>query len=94
MLVSFDHVVLNLTFNSLQIGGEEEVSLCVGDGGAPLVCSATSSPKNFYQAGILVGGVGCGVKDVPSLFVNVSKYRDWIEAKFLQLGLNNSSHVL
>jgi secreted trypsin-like serine protease len=40
-----------------------------GDGGGPLVCSTSSKSEHYYQAGIVVGGVGCGAKDVPGFYM-------------------------
>lgn len=74
-------------------GGEKGISFCTGDGGSPLACSIPSNPAHFYQAGVAVGGVGCGSEGVPSLLVDVSKYRDWIDRKLCGLGIDASSYT-
>lgn len=65
-------------------GGEENVDACTGDGGAPLVCAADGS--RYYQAGIVAWGIGCGQKDVPGAYTDVSKFVDWIRNKMAALG--------
>ena len=68
--------------------------MCTGDGGGPLVCEIPSSAGHFYQAGIIVGGIGCGAKDVPGFYLDVAKYRDWIDKKVLQLDFDASSYTI
>lgn len=74
-------------------GGEEGNDVCTGDGGSPLVCSIESDPDYYYQAGIVVGGIGCGMKDVPGFYADVSKYRDWIDEKIISLELETTSYT-
>lgn len=73
-------------------GGEDGIGVCAGDEGSPLVCSIASHPDHYYQAGIVVGGVKCGKINVPSLFADVSKYRNWIGVKLLRLGIHTESY--
>lgn len=75
------------------IGGEEGKDLCTGDGGSPLVCEIISDPNHYYQAGIVAGGIACGEKDIPGLYVDVSKYRDWIDGTIQGLGFNTTSYT-
>lgn len=65
-------------------GGEENVDACTGDGGAPLVCAADGS--RYYQAGIVAWGIGCGQKNIPGAYTDVSKFVDWIRTKMVALG--------
>lgn len=74
-------------------GGEKGVGLCSGDGGSPLVCSISSNPEYYFQAGVAVGGMGCGIENVPSLLVDVSKYREWIDLKLCGIGIGSSSYT-
>lgn len=67
--------------------------MCTGDGGSPLVCSIDSDPEHYYQAGMVVGGVGCGEKDVPGFYADISKYRDWIDNKLRGIGIDSESYT-
>lgn len=49
-----------------------------GDGGGPLVCKAPTG--EFYLAGIVSWGLGCGESGVPGMYVDVPKYVDWIQS--------------
>ncbi|KAJ6648955.1 Phenoloxidase-activating factor 2 [Pseudolycoriella hygida] len=51
---------------------------CKGDGGSPLVCYNVES-DSFYQAGIVSWGLGCGEKNIPAGYANVSALRLWID---------------
>jgi kallikrein len=62
-------------------GGEVDKDSCVGDGGSPLVCPIEGVENHYYQAGIVAWGIACGLEDVPGVYVNVAKYRGWIEEK-------------
>ncbi|MEP7316884.1 MAG: trypsin-like serine protease [Sphingomicrobium sp.] len=63
-------------------GGESTFS-CRGDSGGPLVRSYG------YDAEELVGltswSLGCGYKDIPSVYTDVTQYARWIEAARAQL---------
>lgn len=56
------------------------------------MCEIPSNPAHLYQAGIVVGGVGCGEKEVPGFYADVGFYRDWIDRKFVAEGLDSSSY--
>lgn len=75
------------------IGGEEGRDVCTGDGGSPLMCSIEDNSKYFYQAGIVVAGIGCGQKSVPAIYTDVSKFRDWIDEKMTLLELGSNSYT-
>ncbi|KAB7498852.1 Serine proteinase stubble, partial [Armadillidium nasatum] len=59
-------------------GGEEGKDTCKGDGGGPLVCPTRYN--TFELAGIVSWGIGCGLKGVPGVYVNVPYYADWIKS--------------
>lgn len=69
-------------------GGEEGVDSCTGDGGSGLTCEIDSG--HYTLAGIVAAGVGCGLPDVPGVYVNVAKYREWIDEKMGLLQLETS----
>ncbi|KAJ7344489.1 hypothetical protein JRQ81_000439 [Phrynocephalus forsythii] len=61
---------------------------CTGDSGGPLVCPSEDS--SYYTLnGIISWGLGCGRKDYPGVYTNVSSYIDWISHHIY--GLNSSN---
>ena len=66
-------------------GGVVGKDVCKGDGGSPLVCPTRDDPMRYQQAGIVAWGIGCG-DNVPGVYVNVAKFRDWIDQ---QMAYNN-----
>lgn len=62
--------------NFICAGGEEGVDACKGDGGGPLACEVNGKYK---LAGVVAWGIGCGQKDVPGVYVAMSKYTHWID---------------
>ncbi|XP_076341051.1 transmembrane protease serine 9-like [Tachypleus tridentatus] len=67
--------VFILPASSFCAGGEKEHDACRGDGGGPLVCEA----DGYYElTGLVSWGFGCGRKDVPGVYVNVSSFVGWI----------------
>ncbi|KAJ0170060.1 hypothetical protein K1T71_014666 [Dendrolimus kikuchii] len=73
-------------------GGEEGKDLCTGDGGAPLACPM--GDDRFKLAGLVAWGIGCGGKDIPSVFAGVSNFRDMIDAKMNEWGYGVSSYTI
>ncbi|KAH8395626.1 hypothetical protein KR222_004027, partial [Zaprionus bogoriensis] len=59
-------------------GGVEFVDMCIGDGGAPLVCPIRGTPNRYYQAGIVAFGIGCGLRNMPAVYTNVAMLKPWI----------------
>ncbi|CAG0902167.1 unnamed protein product, partial [Darwinula stevensoni] len=74
--------------NSLCAGGELGQGVCKvrsrvwgrqgGDGGSPLVCLDPLTNR-YVQAGIVSWGIGCGERNIPGIYADVSKGSDWIE---------------
>lgn len=58
-------------------GGEFGKDACSGDGGSPLVCRAGNQ---FYVAGLVAWGIGCGATNIPGVYVNVLNFLDWINS--------------
>lgn len=57
------------------------------------MCSFPSSPDHYFLAGIVVGQIACGEKEVPGLFADITQYRQWISGKSKQLGISDDSFV-
>ncbi|XP_011693342.1 PREDICTED: transmembrane protease serine 9-like [Wasmannia auropunctata] len=66
-------------------GGETNRDTCRGDGGGPLVCQASTG--QFFQAGIVSWGIGCGASNVPAVYASVSQHRQWIDQQFATYGV-------
>jgi secreted trypsin-like serine protease len=49
-----------------------------GDGGSALVCEVNGQ---YYVAGMVAWGIGCGEKGVPGVYINVPSYMNWISQK-------------
>nr|XP_018901507.1 PREDICTED: trypsin-7-like [Bemisia tabaci] len=73
-------------------GGERGKDTCKGDGGSPLVCPIRSRPGYYAQAGIVAWGIGCGEDGTPGVYVNVAKFRNWIDNKIEQHHLDTSAY--
>lgn len=74
-------------------GGERGRDTCKGDGGSPLVCPALNAPGQYYQAGIVAWGIGCG-DSTPGVYVNVALFRNWIDEQMKLNHLTVQSYVL
>jgi len=61
--------------------GGEKKDTCLGDSGSPLVILLDKGLKGSVdiQVGISSFGKGCGLQNVPSVFVRVSGWEDWIK---------------
>lgn len=60
-------------------GGEPEKDTCKGDGGSPLVCPIPGKVNQYYHAGIVAWGIGCGENNTPGVYANVPLFRKWID---------------
>ncbi|CAG7732475.1 unnamed protein product, partial [Allacma fusca] len=60
-------------------GGLKNQDTCVGDGGGPLVCASTADPWRYVLAGVVSWGVNCGTYGIPGAYVDVTKFRAWID---------------
>lgn len=75
-------------------GGQEGFDTCKGDGGSPLVCPIIGTNTNqYYLAGVVSWGIGCGLNNIPGIYVKVSEFRNWIDETVTDKGLNISSYV-
>ncbi|CAK7293589.1 Serine protease 44 [Vulpes lagopus] len=62
-------------------GYQEEKGPCKGDSGGPLVCEFR---ETWVQVGIVSWGIGCGHKNSPIVYTDVSLYKDWISSHLNQ----------
>ncbi|XP_022659018.1 tryptase-like [Varroa jacobsoni] len=57
-------------------GSQEGEDSCKGDGGGPLSCYRHDG--RYALAGLVSWGIDCGSRDVPGVYVRVTRYLDWI----------------
>lgn len=74
-------------------GGEPNQDTCKGDGGSPLVCPINGQGDRYYQSGIVAWGIGCGENQIPGVYVNVAKFRNWIDNEMRRLNYNSQSYT-
>ncbi|XP_043641131.1 phenoloxidase-activating factor 2 [Drosophila teissieri] len=66
-------------------GGEQGKDVCLQFGGSALFCSLGGNSKRYEQAGIVSFGIGCGQRNVPGTFTQVSRFREWINPHLEQV---------
>ncbi|KAJ8703811.1 hypothetical protein PYW07_013105 [Mythimna separata] len=71
-------------------GGEAGKDTCQGDGGAPLACPIGNN--RYKLTGLVAWGIGCGQQDVPAVYTNVPKFRDWVDEKMANWGFEATSY--
>lgn len=59
-------------------GGERGEDTCKGDGGGPLVCQLPNASR-YVQVGIVSWGIDCGMNNIPGVYANVPRFRNWID---------------
>ncbi|KAJ8684384.1 hypothetical protein QAD02_020176, partial [Eretmocerus hayati] len=74
-------------------GGKAGKDTCTGDGGSPLVCPLPSDQNRYVQVGIVAWGIGCAQENVPGVYADVSKARDWIDARMDSHSIDKSSYT-
>ncbi|RZF34153.1 hypothetical protein LSTR_LSTR003563 [Laodelphax striatellus] len=67
-------------------GGIPGRDTCKGDGGSPLVCPVPGKVGKYYQSGIVAWGIGCGNSN-PGVYVNVARFRHWIDSQMNNFNL-------
>ncbi|XP_046385973.1 phenoloxidase-activating factor 2-like [Ischnura elegans] len=75
-------------------GGEKGIDTCKGDGGSPLVCQHSHNPDHYVQSGIVAWGIGCQEQEVPGVYADVAKFREWIDEKMKEFELDTSFYTL
>jgi len=53
------------------------IELFLGDSGGPLVCQRREN-CDWYVAGIILFGRGCGRPGFPGVYTNVTRFESWI----------------
>lgn len=79
------HFLLHESF--ICAGGEKGEDVCTGDGGSPLVAERAESKDQYYQAGIVAWGIGCG-DPVPG------NYRFLIDIHMINFQLSTQTIVI
>ncbi|XP_058117508.1 phenoloxidase-activating factor 2-like [Anopheles ziemanni] len=74
-------------------GGETGRDTCKGDGGSPLMCPIPGTVNEYYQAGMVAWGIGCGETGIPGVYVNVPKFRGWIDQHLTQRNIPHSYYT-
>ncbi|XP_037047744.1 phenoloxidase-activating factor 2-like [Bradysia coprophila] len=74
-------------------GGELGIDTCDGDGGSPLFCKIPNSVDSYYQSGIVSWGIGCKQSNIPAAYVDVSRYRDWIDKVMNRMNLDRNFYI-
>lgn len=65
----------DLFTDSMLCGAGDGRDACQGDSGGPLLQEVASK---WYLVGVISFGNGCGRPDYPGVYVDVSKYTEWI----------------
>ncbi|CAB3260989.1 unnamed protein product [Arctia plantaginis] len=60
---------------SFVCASEDSRDNCKHDGGAALACPIGNN--RYKLTGLVAWGIGCGEKDIPAVYTNVSKFRKW-----------------
>ncbi|CAG9765248.1 unnamed protein product [Ceutorhynchus assimilis] len=81
-----------LHYSFVCAGGERGKDTCTGDGGSPLVCPDPSNPNRYVLTGTVAWGIGCGEENIPGVYTNVAKFRNWIDDKLQRLNVNVDSY--
>lgn len=71
------HFTLDKSF--ICAGGIAGKDTCKGDGGSPLVCPIEGKTNQYYQAGVVAWGIGCGENNTPGVYAHVAHQRAWID---------------
>jgi secreted trypsin-like serine protease len=49
---------------------------------------------HYYQAGITAWGIGCGEAGTPGVYVNVARFRNWIDEQVRVRNLQGNSYII
>uniref|UniRef100_A0A8C3SQ38 Peptidase S1 domain-containing protein n=1 Tax=Chelydra serpentina TaxID=8475 RepID=A0A8C3SQ38_CHESE len=79
----------NMFCAGLESGG---IDSCQGDSGGPLVCYHLDTSK-YYLIGITSFGFGCGRPKLPGIYVRVSQYKKWINARLFMSNQVSICHL-
>ncbi|XP_073757845.1 serine protease 44-like [Callorhinus ursinus] len=75
MLRTWLRTFRNRVKKGMVCGYREGKSLCKGDSGGPLVRELN---ETWVQVGIVSWGIGCGRRNYPGVYTEVSFYKDWV----------------
>lgn len=46
--------------------------------------------RQYHVVGMVSWGIGCGDEDVPGVYTDVARFREWIDAEMGAMGYENS----
>uniref|UniRef100_U5EPX0 Phenoloxidase-activating factor 2 n=1 Tax=Corethrella appendiculata TaxID=1370023 RepID=U5EPX0_9DIPT len=75
-------------------GGKPGIDTCSGDGGGPLLCPIPGGRHQYYFAGIVSWGIGCGNAGIPGVYVNVAQFTNWIDQKLRNRNVDSKYYLL
>lgn len=52
------------------------------------MCPVPYRRNTFVLAGVVTAGISCGKADVPEVYMDVAKNKDWIDLKLKTLGIH------
>lgn len=74
-------------------GGESGRDTCQGDGGSPFSCEIPQNPHGqYYLAGEVAWGIGC-FDPIPGVYVNIAKFRHWVDKVFDERNIDKSFYI-
>lgn len=71
----YGSIDVEITESQICAGGVENKDSCAGDSGGPLMVPINLT--HWYAAGIVSFGYGCGTKNWPGVYTNLTHYYNW-----------------
>lgn len=78
----YEMLDMEVTDKQLCAGGQRGKDSCSGDSGGPLML--VRDRNHWFAAGVVSYGLGCGRKDWPGVYTNITTYYDWIKDTILK----------
>ncbi|CAH2217087.1 jg5779 [Pararge aegeria aegeria] len=75
-------------------GGNHNVQFSKGDEGFPLICPKQNPEVRHMLYGMTSRDLFCGKHSDPTVYVDVAKFRDWIDAKIMAIRLTTKTYTI